>query len=560
MACSLPGRGSTPTVTISAPPNGAQVAAGQTVEVVYHAEDAQEVARVDMTASGQMVASQTPPVPGQKTADGILRWTPDVPGTYTLLLTAYNSAGKASAPAGVSVAVVEAVADAPTPTSVPTFTATPAGGSPGGQGQPTATPRVPGTVAGPTPTATTRSGSSGAGSAGGSGNSGSSGAATPTATKPSSSGSSGGGSQATRTPTPTTQAAQQPTKTPTPTQSSGGVVGNPPQAVTIQSVSAAPDPVYYGLCTGGEPTYLTVLATIDDPAGMAQDVRVSYDYGEGNMIVAVYNYSAPMAPQQGIGDYSAGIDVGTDAFGLLSGDGWLEFVVDVTDTSGNVTSSSVQFVDVKVCQSQLYLVPVINSFTGPSGSLNPGDSYTLQWDVSDADCGVFLDGSQVNASGSQQFTAPGDNVYQAWTHTLVAKGGPCDNPSEVSADVQIVVEPPTTTVAKGSGTVMNNFSLDVGDGNGDDVIFSHTSSDVQLLGAWGATMDIWPGGQPSVSDCKGLIDAGSFSSVSVSANDYVCYKTGSGNYGYLVINGMSLDSNDPSNSYVDLSYETEITP
>ncbi len=339
-------------------------------------------------------------------------------------------------------------------------------------------------------------------------------------------------------------------------------VGQPPPppaapSISISNVQANPNPVYYGLCTAGEPTVVQVQATID-PLDQIGSATVRYDYGQGNMLVASYSYAATMY-QLGLGDYAADLPVANDLFGQMTGDGWLEGTIEVVDLQGQTTTSAIFYVDVKECQTQIYPIPTINYFTGPVDALAPGDPYTLQWDVSDADCGVLLDGFGVDAVGSIAYNAPADNVYQAWTHTLTAYGGPCDNPTQVSASVQILVEP-STTFAMGSGQLLNNYSLDLGDGNGDDVLFSYTTGDgAQLLSVWGSELVI--GLQASVTYCQSEIDSGpTFTAVAIAPNDVVCYKTGSGNYGYLVVTGMYLDLNDPANSSIDVTYETELLP
>ncbi len=342
----------------------------------------------------------------------------------------------------------------------------------------------------------------------------------------------------------------------------GGVVSkNPPQgsAITISNVLTSSQVVYYGFCSGGEDTFLQVQATID-PLDQIASAVVKYDYGQGLILIPVYTFSSSMY-QLGIGDYAADINVGNDALGYIGGDGWIEFVIEVTDKNGQVTTSNVYGADVFECQTQVFVNPLINYFDGPSSSLSPNDAYTLQWDTSDADCGVFLDGSQVNASGSVSYNAPSDNSYQTWTHTLVARGAPCNNPSEVSEVVQVVVEPTvSSTLSKGSGYVYDEYSLDLGDGNGDDVIYDAQSSDDVLLGVWGTELAVYYGGQPSIAGCKAYVDSGAFTSVSITVYDVVCYKTGSGNYGVLNVNGMFLDLNDISNSYIDVSFSTEVSP
>jgi hypothetical protein len=138
---------SKPTVQVLAPPNGSQVAVGQTVEVQFRAEDAKAVAWVTMEVNGANVATlQSPVAEGQTPLEGILRWTPSQAGTFQLMLIANNSAGQDSDPAAVTIEVVEASAGLPDPTSVPTVQAQPTKPAPttkpgAATGAPTLTPK-----------------------------------------------------------------------------------------------------------------------------------------------------------------------------------------------------------------------------------------------------------------------------------------------------------------------------------------------------------------------------------------------------------------------------------
>lgn len=108
LACQLPGStNEPPTISVISPPQGTEIKVGETLEVVYHAEDVKGIIQVDMTLDGTVIASQKAPVPqGQSPLEGILRWTPETPGTYNLLLTAFNADEMDSPPAGVSISVV----------------------------------------------------------------------------------------------------------------------------------------------------------------------------------------------------------------------------------------------------------------------------------------------------------------------------------------------------------------------------------------------------------------------------------------------------------------------
>lgn len=202
--------------------------------------------------------------------------------------------------------------------------------------------------------------------------------------------------------------------------------------------------------------------------------------------------------------------------------------------------------------------PTINYFTVP-GSVQAGDWVETEWEIFDAPCGVTLDGKSVDAKGYYSYQTTANDAGQTFTHTLVAAGEPCSNPTEVIDTKQVTVNS-AMTIAKGSGSVKDDHSWDLGDGNGDDFIFDMQSNDTVLFSVWGSELAVWYGGAPSVTDCVSYVDSGSFTSVSIVVDDVVCYKTGSGNYGFLTINGMYIDLNDYSNSYIDISYNTGINP
>jgi hypothetical protein len=147
-ACS-PASAGKPTVQVLAPPNGSQVAVGQTVEVQFRAEDGKAVAWVKMDVDGATVATMESPVAGGQTPlEGILRWIPSKAGTFSLVLTAQSVAGQASDPAAVTVEVVDASASLPDPTAMPTIKAQPT------KPAPTAKPGEPTSTSKPTAVAT----------------------------------------------------------------------------------------------------------------------------------------------------------------------------------------------------------------------------------------------------------------------------------------------------------------------------------------------------------------------------------------------------------------------
>jgi hypothetical protein len=106
LACT--GGSQKPSVEILSPPSGSQVALGEQVRVEYRASDATAVVRVELEVGGEVIAAQNSPVSeGQPVMNGILTWTAEKAGNYTLIIRAYNRDRGASDPVGVSVTVGE---------------------------------------------------------------------------------------------------------------------------------------------------------------------------------------------------------------------------------------------------------------------------------------------------------------------------------------------------------------------------------------------------------------------------------------------------------------------
>ena len=150
LACTPTGDGGAkPVVEVLSPPSGSRVAAGQEVEVQFRATDEKAVVRVELEVDGEVVDTQTSPsAEGQPSLTGLLRWTPTTPGSYSLMVYAYNSDRVGSVGVGIEIEVTEGagpVGATPTPKEVSTA------GPP-----PTAT-----TAVGPSPTAASSPGPGG---------------------------------------------------------------------------------------------------------------------------------------------------------------------------------------------------------------------------------------------------------------------------------------------------------------------------------------------------------------------------------------------------------------
>jgi hypothetical protein len=106
VACaSLQPVASKPVVSITSPPQGAQVNVGQELLVQANASDTAGIQHLELWVDGALVTTAQAPVPTQTFA-GILRWTPSAPGTHTLVVKAISAAGFTSDPSAVAVTVI----------------------------------------------------------------------------------------------------------------------------------------------------------------------------------------------------------------------------------------------------------------------------------------------------------------------------------------------------------------------------------------------------------------------------------------------------------------------
>jgi hypothetical protein len=96
---------SKPVVSITSPPQGAQVNVGQELLVQASASDTAGIQHLELWVDGALVTTAQAPVPTQTFA-GILRWTPNAPGTHTLVVKAISAAGFTSDPSAVAVTVI----------------------------------------------------------------------------------------------------------------------------------------------------------------------------------------------------------------------------------------------------------------------------------------------------------------------------------------------------------------------------------------------------------------------------------------------------------------------
>jgi uncharacterized protein YraI len=120
-------------VIITAPVAGSEVQVNQPVTVQITASAPSGVKRIELWVSGVRTSEAISPVAqGQPTLTASFQWTPQVPGTYTLEVRAFNVNEVTGTP---TVITVNAVGDAPASTDTPTATPTTIPGTP--------TPTVP---------------------------------------------------------------------------------------------------------------------------------------------------------------------------------------------------------------------------------------------------------------------------------------------------------------------------------------------------------------------------------------------------------------------------------
>ena len=359
--------------------------------------------------------------------------------------------------------------------------------------------------------------------------------------------------------------SQRPTPTTIPTKSAPTAGANSApqsQSLSLDNLNFFPsNTVYYGNCSAGEETSLHVETAVS-PLDQVKEVLLWFDISDPTGIA--YTGSVSMW-QLGIGDYAGDIDIGQIALNaMVDRDGSVTFWVEVVDKNNASIHSNAYSASIWYCGGGVLGPPpedvALLSFKGPM-SANAGDMIMLEWEVLNA-CKVFLNGDEVATHvGSYDYAIPSHWGGQDYRFTLTAWGNSCDNSSEVSANHDMWVETIQTTVSKGSGDLYDSYSLDFGDGNGDDIIFDHRSDGTVLYTVWGSELKSYGNWEPSsVAECVSELNASSFTVFHINVDQFICYKTGSGNYGYLEIKGLFLDLGDRTNSYVGVSYYTELAP
>ena len=116
-ACSTPPV-EAPTIQLTSPESGVQVALGERVLVQSLAQDDKGVVKTELWVDGRLYeVNRSDQGTGQLALDAIQIWEASPLGRHTLLVKAHNIQGRVSAPASVEIVVVP---PAPTPTPAPT--------------------------------------------------------------------------------------------------------------------------------------------------------------------------------------------------------------------------------------------------------------------------------------------------------------------------------------------------------------------------------------------------------------------------------------------------------
>jgi len=120
-----------PQAWIDAPLNGATLPLGE-IEIISHAASPRGIAQVELSVDGVVVRSD--PNPSKSEALSLVRqkWQPRAGGTYLVTVRAQNISGDWSAPASVTLTILDApptiaLAPSETPTLRPSETPTPSG-------------------------------------------------------------------------------------------------------------------------------------------------------------------------------------------------------------------------------------------------------------------------------------------------------------------------------------------------------------------------------------------------------------------------------------------------
>jgi len=455
-------------------------------------------------------------------------------------------------------------------------------------------------------------------------------------------------------------------------------------SLAIRNVLTDPaDQAYYGACPAGTRTWVDITVQVSDIQKVAA-AKVRYRYERATQSGQATTRTVTMGREQGIGDYTARIDVAADLQSETAD--WLVYEVEITTTDGQTVTSPAYFLPLQACASQpppapvepriigaainpdrprvgnacpagstvvtfdvvveppeniaevradvgyapvpntpqyltsvpltsaggstfrgqidlndLFTAPppegvplvvtfVLRSTSGAESQTDPqyleltpcvastpptivyfvaqpdvvsaGDGYTLEWEVRDATCGVYLDGELVEASGSKSFTTTND--VDRITHVLNAYSGACDAPLSASETVSVEVRTTSNTFHKGSIQMYADDTLDLDqDGTLDLSLVDEGSS--WAFVPWGQTEFIPLEATAIVSEMSANYeecvarflyepDAAVYG-VNVEPGLGFCVRTAAGKIGYIEVTQV-----DPDQGLISIAFYAETVP
>lgn len=236
-------------------------------------------------------------------------------------------------------------------------------------------------------------------------------------------------------PTPTTEP-------PPPDTLIGGNLAQTPKGLDFKSLSASPTTIYDGGCSNMGPIGATIQFELINPS-VLKEAQLMFHYLNNSKQVVGQDYGTNFY-YTGTSVFSFDITpvTGQSQPSLNGSEGQIEYWVVAQDTDGNWVVSDYKYISVLPCQAlgQPVTAPYIEYFSGPTTSVSEGERIYLEWSVSDAPCGVALDGNAVPAAGEHSYVIPGNVAPLTITHTLEAFGGDCSNPIPVTETVTFDVD------------------------------------------------------------------------------------------------------------------------
>lgn len=344
----------------------------------------------------------------------------------------------------------------------------------------------------------------------------------------------------------------------------------PPGAQVLygfNSITPIPGELYFGPCTTEE-TLVTIQVNFT-PVENVAGVFLQYFYQLDDTVISDY-YTTPMT-ELGAGDWIGEIDAEVEAPNALgTSSGQVYYVITITDIGGNISYSNGQWLNVIYCGTTSAPPPSIPPPTstgdttggqpptaaGPTilyfNYTNPvteGETIHLEWAIENADCGVTLNGNQVNATGSQDEAVPLGNGGTTWYYILEAYGPPCDNSTYAFEEADVFIDTVQAEILNqhdASLKTSESVDFDAPTDSGDAVLMAHPSNDANarlyfMQKSGTNTLLAGVSSQPSRSDCVAAIDQWSSITVWLDEGFFFCYLSDQGHYGYFYRSGMSFN-------------------